>query len=132
MTPSGLPARIGALTLFIDDVARSKAFYRRVFPKAGGRRLETFYRAARKTTGLLMDGAEPIGGAWNYDAENRKPWKGTPPAPRVAPPVPREWTVTAGVPPIPDPPRERRPAHGHGKLGGKHTLLAGKMQIGGI
>ena len=57
---------------------------------------------------------------------------GTPPAPRVAPPVPREWTVTAGVPPIPDPPRERRAVHGHGKLMGKHTLRAGKVTIGGI
>jgi deoxyribodipyrimidine photolyase-related protein len=65
--------------LFLSD----EAFYRRVFPKAGGRRLETFYRAARKATGLLMDGAEPVGGAWNYDAENRRAWKGTPPAPRV-------------------------------------------------
>ena len=46
-------------TLFLTD----DAFYRRVFPKAGGRRLETFYRAARKATGLLMDGAEPVGGA---------------------------------------------------------------------
>lgn len=68
-------------TLFLTD----DAFYRRVFPRPGGRRLETFYRAARVQTGLLMDGATPAGGAWNYDAENRRPWKGTPPAP----PVPR-------------------------------------------
>ena len=64
-------------TLFLTDAA----FYRRVFPRPGGRRLETFYRAARKATGLLMDEAEPVGGSWNYDAENRKPWKGTPPVP---------------------------------------------------
>lgn len=66
-------------SLFLTDAA----FYRRVFPRAGGRRLETFYRAARVASGLLMDGASPAGGAWNYDAENRKPWKGTPPAPPV-------------------------------------------------
>lgn len=64
-------------TLFVTDTA----FYRRVFPKHGSRRLETFYRAARVETGLLMDGCVPVGGAWNYDAENRKPWKGEPPAP---------------------------------------------------
>jgi deoxyribodipyrimidine photolyase-like uncharacterized protein len=65
-------------TLFATDTA----FYRRVFPKGGGRRLETFYRAARTATGLLMDGKVPVGGAWNYDAENRRVWKGDPPAPR--------------------------------------------------
>lgn len=64
-------------TLFATDAA----FYRRVFPNRGMRRLETFYRAARTATGLLMDGRTPAGGAWNYDAENRRSWKGDPPAP---------------------------------------------------
>jgi catechol 2,3-dioxygenase-like lactoylglutathione lyase family enzyme len=31
MTGSSLPAKVGALSLFIDDVARSKAFYGKVF-----------------------------------------------------------------------------------------------------
>ena len=35
-------------------------------------RMETFYRGMRRRTGLLMDGAEPAGGRWNFDAENRK------------------------------------------------------------
>ncbi|SDE00980.1 deoxyribodipyrimidine photolyase-related protein [Paracoccus isoporae] len=35
--------------------------------------MEHFYREMRKRTGLLMDGDEPEGGTWNYDAENRKP-----------------------------------------------------------
>lgn len=43
--------------------------------------METFYRQIRKQFGILMDGAEPIGGKWNYDAENRKKWNGTPAAP---------------------------------------------------
>jgi len=64
-------------TLFATDAE----FYRRVFPKPGTRRLETFYRAARTASGLLMDGRRPVGGAWNYDTENRRPWKGDPPAP---------------------------------------------------
>jgi deoxyribodipyrimidine photolyase-related protein len=42
---------------------------------AGGRkslRMEYFYREMRRRTGILMDGAEPEGGQWNFDAENRK------------------------------------------------------------
>ena len=36
-------------------------------------RMEYFYRDMRRRTGLLMDGDQPAGGKWNYDAENRKP-----------------------------------------------------------
>jgi len=39
-------------------------------------RMEYFYREMRRKTGLLMSGAAPEGGKWNYDAENRKPAKG--------------------------------------------------------
>ena len=35
-------------------------------------RMETFYRTMRRRTGWLMDGREPVGGQWNYDADNRK------------------------------------------------------------
>ena len=38
-------------------------------------RMEYFYREMRRRTGLLMDGDEPAGGRWNFDAENRKPAK---------------------------------------------------------
>jgi deoxyribodipyrimidine photolyase-related protein len=34
-------------------------------------RLEYFYRWMRRRTGMLMDGDEPAGGRWNFDAENR-------------------------------------------------------------
>lgn len=34
-------------------------------------RLEFFYRLMRKKLGVMMDGAEPAGGQWNFDAENR-------------------------------------------------------------
>ncbi|MGE7368842.1 cryptochrome/photolyase family protein [Neorhizobium sp. NPDC001467] len=37
--------------------------------------MEFFYRDMRRRTGLLMRGDEPIGGRWNFDAENRKPAK---------------------------------------------------------
>jgi deoxyribodipyrimidine photolyase-related protein len=36
-------------------------------------RMEYFYRDMRRQTGLLMDGDQPEGGKWNFDAENRKP-----------------------------------------------------------
>lgn len=35
--------------------------------------METFYRQMRRKSGLLMnDDGTPIGGAWNYDSENRR------------------------------------------------------------
>lgn len=45
--------------------------------------LENFYRAMRRHFGLLLDGDQPLGGRWNFDADNRKPLpKGLrPPAP---------------------------------------------------
>lgn len=44
--------------------------------------METFYRHMRKRHRVLMEGADqPAGGQWNFDADNRKPWKGTPPEP---------------------------------------------------
>ena len=35
-------------------------------------RMEYFYREMRKKYAILMDGNQPIGGKWNYDAMNRK------------------------------------------------------------
>ena len=34
-------------------------------------RMEFFYREMRKKHRVLMDGSEPIGGQWNFDADNR-------------------------------------------------------------
>ena len=44
-------------------------------------RMEYFYRDMRKKTGFLMEGDDPFGGAWNFDADNRKalPKNHTPP-----------------------------------------------------
>ncbi|MEM9634671.1 MAG: cryptochrome/photolyase family protein [Pseudomonadota bacterium] len=38
-------------------------------------RMEYFYREVRRKTGLLMNGPDPEGGRWNFDADNRKPAK---------------------------------------------------------
>jgi len=35
-------------------------------------RMEFFYREMRRETGILLDDGQPVGGKWNYDAENRK------------------------------------------------------------
>ncbi len=35
-------------------------------------RMEYFYREMRRRHGVLMEGAQPAGGQWNYDAENRQ------------------------------------------------------------
>lgn len=36
-------------------------------------KMEDFYRWQRRRLGYLMDGAEPAGGRWNFDHENREP-----------------------------------------------------------
>ncbi|WP_235494624.1 cryptochrome/photolyase family protein [Geodermatophilus sp. Leaf369] len=46
--------------------------------RSNGRRgrallMEDFYRDARRRHEVLMDGAEPVGGRWNLDADNREP-----------------------------------------------------------
>jgi deoxyribodipyrimidine photolyase-related protein len=42
-------------------------------------RMEYFYREQRKRHGVLMQGAEPIGGLWNFDADNREAFGATGP-----------------------------------------------------
>ncbi|MFT5585885.1 MAG: deoxyribodipyrimidine photolyase-related protein [Cognaticolwellia sp.] len=53
------------------------------FAKAGAGpfRMDAFYRHLRKKTGILMQDGKPEGGKFSHDAENRKPWRGEPPAP---------------------------------------------------
>ena len=35
--------------------------------------MENFYRAQRRRLDIMMDGDKPLGGAWNFDADNRLP-----------------------------------------------------------
>ncbi len=47
--------------------------------------MEFFYRQMRVEHQVLMDGAKkPVGGQWNYDHDNRKPWRGAPAEPHDA------------------------------------------------
>lgn len=43
-----------------------------VFKGKKTRIMENFYRFMRRHHGILMNDAEPMGGAWNFDKENRK------------------------------------------------------------
>jgi deoxyribodipyrimidine photolyase-related protein len=38
-------------------------------------RMENFYRKMRQRFNILMEGAEPLGGQWNYDSDNRQSFK---------------------------------------------------------
>ncbi|MGI4831607.1 MAG: cryptochrome/photolyase family protein [Janthinobacterium lividum] len=55
--------------------------------------MDRFYRAMRRKTGFLMQGAQPIGGQWSYDAENRKPYRGEVPIPERPNFAPDEITL---------------------------------------
>ena len=50
---------------------------------AGGKRwrMDGFYRHVRRETGILMSDGRPLGGRLSFDTENRRPWRGEPPAP---------------------------------------------------
>lgn len=54
--------------------------------------MEHFYRQMRKTTKILMDGAQPAGGQWNYDKLNRKPLKNNNLIPDIVQFTPDEMT----------------------------------------
>ncbi|MGI4943155.1 MAG: cryptochrome/photolyase family protein [Janthinobacterium lividum] len=81
---AGIECDIRDDTRFVSRIQDFRAWAR----GRGAFRMETFYRAMRRQTGLLMNGTEPEGGQWNYDPENRKPLPGRvspPPAPRFPP-----------------------------------------------
>jgi deoxyribodipyrimidine photolyase-related protein len=49
--------------------------------------MEYFYRSGRQKFNILMNGAQPIGGKWNLDKENRQPPKG-----KLNPPPPLQFS----------------------------------------
>ncbi|EAR09431.1 cryptochrome/photolyase family protein [Reinekea blandensis] len=46
-----------------------------LFNAGTSHRMEAFYRNMRRQFNVLMEGENPVGGQWNYDAENRKKLK---------------------------------------------------------
>ena len=74
--------------------------------------MEHFYRVQRRRHRVLMEGAKPAGGRWNFDADNRKRWNGTPPEPPDTRPIhdhSRLWQAieSAGVQTIGHPQAEQ-------------------------
>ena len=62
----------------------SQADFERAIKGVKRWRLDRFYRGVRKRLGVLLDDAgRPQGGKWSHDADNRKPWRGDPPAPEA-------------------------------------------------
>ena len=65
----------GGTSLVITPDTRFIATHEAFATWADGRkqlRMEYFYRDLRRRTSILMQDGEPLGGQWNYDAENRK------------------------------------------------------------
>jgi len=79
----------------------SKADFARWAGKTKTLRMEFFYRDMRRKTGVLMegdkDGAKPVGGEWNYDAENRKSFVKSGPKDVPVPPVFAHDAITKEV-----------------------------------
>ncbi len=65
---TGVALETRADTRFLGSIAD----FRHWAEKRGGLRMEFFYREMRRRHDVLMDGGKPVGGRWNYDAENRK------------------------------------------------------------
>jgi deoxyribodipyrimidine photolyase-related protein len=59
----------------------SRETFLRSQPKGPPYRMDAFYRAVRRAHDVLMEGEQPVGGRFSFDDENRKPWRGEPPAP---------------------------------------------------
>ncbi|NPD68137.1 cryptochrome/photolyase family protein [Lichenicola cladoniae] len=71
---SGWQQASGIATELLDDT-RYLCGLRQFRHWADGRkslRMEFFYREMRRRHAILMDGDQPAGGRWNYDAQNRK------------------------------------------------------------
>ena len=73
-------------------------------------RMDAFYRAVRRATGILMRDGKPEGGKFSFDVTNRLPWTGEPAAP--APPSFAPDPVTEEVGQL----VERRFVHHPGRL----------------
>ena len=83
---AGLRIRAVRDTAWLSTTEDFEAVFGRFHPRSpeGKSRqylMDRFYRHMRGKTGLLMRGGKPIGGKWNWDSENRRPYKGEVPVP---------------------------------------------------
>lgn len=73
----GLPTTVVDSAHFLCDRAQLVEGFGERVP-----RMEYFYREMRRRHRILLDAAgKPVGGRWNFDADNRARWPGDPPAP---------------------------------------------------
>lgn len=75
----------------------SRADFKRWAAAGKQLRMEFFYRMMRKKYAVLMQDGEPEGGAWNYDAANRKAFGKAGPGPLPATPEFAPDTITQQV-----------------------------------
>ncbi|SCY10746.1 cryptochrome/photolyase family protein [Desulfoluna spongiiphila] len=66
---------VGTMVCDTEHFYLSDAELHRTFSRGKRHRLEAFYRKMRVRFHILMDGEEPEGGRWNYDAQNRNKLK---------------------------------------------------------
>jgi deoxyribodipyrimidine photolyase-related protein len=92
-------ARPGVQVLAARGFVTAQEDFRRWADGRGGKRLlmEDFYRAARRHHDVLMDGAEPVGGTWNLDRDNREPPPSDGRVPAPPPWLPEEDGIDAEV-----------------------------------
>jgi deoxyribodipyrimidine photolyase-related protein len=64
---AGVPLRL----LDDDHFLVSRADFARWAGGARTMRMESFYREVRRRHGILLENGQPVGGQWNFDAENR-------------------------------------------------------------
>jgi len=91
-----------ALALDLRDDTHFFSTVRDFAAHAKGRkqlRLEFWYRELRQKHGILMDGKAPIGGQWNFDADNRESFgkagpQDVPPPTRFTPDATTEEVIT--------------------------------------
>ncbi|MEB3067344.1 cryptochrome/photolyase family protein, partial [Parvimonas micra] len=79
----GLPLEITEDTHFLCTLAE----FTRHASARKHLRMEFFYREMRRDYRVLMNGAQPEGGRWNFDSENRSRFPKSE-APEIEPPQP--------------------------------------------
>lgn len=80
-----LESELGVKTEIIsnDQFMVNRQDFAEWFKNAEDASMEAFYRKRRRETGTLMEEDQPLGGRWNYDAENRVPPTGNMPIPET-------------------------------------------------
>lgn len=68
---AGIPLEVREDRHFIASVAEFAHWAAGLQGRRKVLRLEYWYRTLRQRTGLLMEGQQPRGGRWNFDADNR-------------------------------------------------------------